>query len=165
MSNTIRSLAKARERQQAKAGEIPVTLGTLVSCATAQPPNVSALGMLLGQRDIPIKQSFLIGKIAKAVFAEIESYQESHKTLAEKYANKGSDGKAIILNAEGKPIAEGEQGRYDIPKDKLPAFESEHQDLLATEVSIPGQKINVNELHGAKMAPAYLMAIEWMIAE
>ena len=165
MSNKIRSIAKARERQQAKSGEITVSLGRLIHCGmqTEQNPFPS-LFVLVGQ-ELPIRQSFLLGKLTKSVSAEIEQYQASRKTLCEKYSEKDGEGKARMIDAEGKPVAEGQPGNYDIPKERMDDFSKEHQELIDTEVSIPGVKIKINDLAGVKISPAHVMALEWLICE
>lgn len=166
MSNKVRSIAKARERQQAKDGQITVTLARLVSSALQTKENPApALHHLLGQHEMPIRQSFLIGKIAKAVFEELEQYQKSYTDLYEKYAEKDDQGKARIIDAEGKQVAEGQSGRYDVSKEKQPEVQKELAELLATEVTIPGQQVKVSELQGVKIAPAYMMALDWLIGD
>lgn len=166
MSNKVRSIAKARERQQAKDGQITVTLARLVGSAMQTKENPApALHHLLGQHEMPIKQSFLIGKIANSVFEEIKAYQTTHTTLCEKYAEKDAAGKARILDAEGKQVAEGQPGSYDIPADKMADFNKELAELLETEVTISGQQVKVSELQGVKIAPAYMMALDWLIGD
>lgn len=157
MSNKIRSLAKARERQQAKAGMLTMTLSTLVT-------SEQSLGTLIGQA-LPIRASFQISKIVRLAGAELQGYQESRKTLCEKYANKDADGRPIMLGPDDKPVKEGEPGRYDIPADNLEAFNKEHAELLTVEVAIPGQQIKVSELGDVRIAPAHIMALDWLLTE
>lgn len=165
MSNKVRSIARARKLHDAKTGEIQVSLNQLIFCATQTEENpFPSLGVLLSQ-SLPIRQAFLLGKIAKAVGGEIEQYQATRKALCERYANKDGEGKAIMLGADDKPVAEGQPGRYDIPIESMEAFNKEHAELVATEVSIPGTKIKVNDLAGVKIAPVHLISLEWLIDE
>lgn len=160
MSGKVRSIEKARLRQQQRDGEITVSLLRLIN-------SNASLGVLIG-REMPIRQSHLLGKLARAVSLEIDQYNATHKTLCEKYANKDSDGKAVLFNAEGQPVAEADQPgvyKYDIPKEKLEDFNRESTELNETEVSIPGVKIKVGELEGVKIAPAHMMNLDWLIEE
>lgn len=114
---------------------------------------------------MPIRQSFLLGKLVRNVSSEVEQYEASRKTLCEKYANKTSDEKPRMIDSEGKEVAEGQPGRYDIPKDRMPDFDKEHADLLATEVTISGATMKINDLVGVKIAPAHMMNLDWLIEE
>lgn len=157
MSNKIRSLARAREKQQAKDGTITVTLAQLNQ-------SIGALSELTTQ-PIAIRTSFQIGKIIKAVNSEMEQYNASRTKLCEQYSNKDIEGKAIMVGADGKPIVEGQPGRYDIPKEKMPEFEKELAELLAIETQVPGQQIKVSDLNTVNIAPALLMNLEWLITD
>lgn len=165
MSSKIRSLKRERERREAKDSEIVVTLGQLINSAmqTEQNPQ-PALYVLLSRPEIPIATAHKIGKITRHVAEEIKSYQESYKALCEKYANKDGD-KPRIVDAEGKLVAEGQPGRYDIPKERDAEFQKEHNELVALEVSLPGQTIKVSELQGVRIAPMYTMALDWLLTE
>lgn len=165
MSSKIRSLKRERERREARDGQIPVTLSHLIGSAmpTEQNPQ-PALHVLITRPEIPIVASHKIGKIARQVFDEIKSYQESNKKLCEKYANKDGD-KARIVDAEGKLVAEGQTGRYDIPAEKMADYEREHAELVSLEVTLSGQTIKPAELQGVKIAPMYTMVLDWLIVE
>lgn len=166
MSNKVASIKKARERQQAKDGQISVTLAQLIGSAMQTKENPApSLQRLLADNAIPIRQSYLLGKITRSVFEEIKAYQSSHTALCEKHAERDSDGKARILDDEGKPVADGQPGMYDISADKMESFNKELAELLTTEVVIPGQQIKVSELQGVKIAPAHMMTLEWLIGD
>ena len=160
MSNNIRSLKRAKEKQQAKEGVIKVTLAQIIRSLGPQPEIPGAIDFLMSQA-LPIRTSFQLNKIAKAAIIEFQEYQAAKKTLCERLANKDKDGKAIILE-DGKPSTKGE---YDIPADKLVELEKEHADLIAMEVEIPGQQIKVGDLGDARIAPAHLMALEWLVID
>lgn len=154
----IRSMKRARDRQQAKVGEITISLGQALG-------STQSLNALLGMGEIPIRQSFLIGKKARSLSTDIEQYQVSRKALCERYAEKDADGKPRMIDGEGKVITDGRPGNYDISEAKMPEFEKEHQDLLATEVTIPGTKIKVNDLSGVKIAPAHVMSLDFLLKD
>src|SRR6185295_10569192 len=110
MSNRpkVRSLAKAKQDKEAQNGTMTVTLTVLQN-------SIAALNQLTAQ-PIPIRTSFLIGKIARAVITEMEQYRASLKSLQERLANKDDEGKPIMLEAvaatENSP---GLPERYDVP--------------------------------------------------
>lgn len=157
MSSKVRSLARARKLHNEKAGEIVVPLLGLIN-------SNSSLAVLIGCA-MPIRQSFLLAKLVKSVAAEIEQYQSANKVLCEKYANKDGEGKAVILDTEGKRVVEGQPGRYDIPEEKMVDFNREHHELIETEVSIPGVRIKVSDLNGVSIAPAHMVNLDWLIQE
>jgi len=143
----LRSMKRARERQQAKAGEITISLGQAIN-------STQSLNALLGMSEIPIRQSFLIGKIARSLSTEIEQYQASRKSLCERYAEKDGDKPRMI------PATDSQPEHYDIKN--MAELEKEHQELIATEVTIPGTKIKVSDLAGVKIAPAHVMNLDWL---
>lgn len=157
MSSKVRSLAKARERQQQKDGQITVSLHRLNS-------STASLGVLMGC-EMPIRQSFLLGKLVRIVSGEIEQYEASRKALCEKYADKTSEGKPRMIDLEGNEVAEGQPGSYDIPKEKMADFDKEHKELFTTEVTLSGAKLKVSDLAGVKIAPAHMMSLDWLIEE
>ena len=150
-------MKKARERHQQRDGQIAVSLHRLIN-------SNASLGVLIGC-EMPIRQSFLLGKLVRNVSSEIEQYEASRKALCEKYASKSADGKPRMVDAEGKEVAEGQPGRYDIPKEKMADFDKEHQELLTTEVSLSGARLKLNDLAGVKIAPAHMMNLDWLIEE
>lgn len=157
MSNKVRSMQREIEKRKFRDGVIATTLGELIQ-------SEQSLGVLIDQQ-LPIRASFQISKIVKAASVEIAQYQESRKLLCERHSNKDEDGKAIMLGNDNNPVAEGQPGRYDIPADKMPEFEKEHAELMATEVSIPGTQVKISELGSVTIAPANLMTLDWLITE
>lgn len=166
MSDRVRSMQKARERKQAQENPqtITATLAQLLQTLGQNPGFPGALDVLYGQ-PIPIKTSFRLCKIALAVGEEVKRFNETKKILCERFSNKDDEGKAIMLNAENRPIKEGEAGRYDIPPDKMADFEKEYGELIATEVTIPGQQIKIADIGNVTIAPAHLMNLEWLITD
>lgn len=157
MSSKVRSIQREIKRKAVKDGVVPVTLGQLLQ-------SIGALNYLTAQA-LAASVSFRIGRMLKAINGELEQYELSRKTLCERFSNKNAEGKAIMLNAKNEPIEEGQQGRYDIPKEKMEEFEKELTELSAVEVELPGQQIHVSDLGSVNIAPAHLMILDWMIAE
>lgn len=177
MSGRARSMARAGKRRQAAAesknGVIAVTLQQLLnSIPQMETPHIpGALSVLISQ-PIPITVSFRLGKIVRAVNAELEEFQAQRTKLLERFANKDGAGKPIMLDAKGKRIvasAEGEPqapgGDYDIPSDKQAEYKKEVGDLAAVQVEIPGQQIKISDLGDIKMAAGHMMQLEWLIID
>ena len=143
---------------------IAAKLEDLLNSLGPDPQMPGALNILCGQ-SLPIVLSFRLLKLVHAVNLELEQYQAARKLLCERFAKKDEEGKAIMVSHDGSPLVEGQPGKYDIPDDKMPEFNKELQTLLATEVSIPGKQIKVLELSSVRMAPAHLMALEWLVVE
>lgn len=154
MSNKIRPIKEERERRQAEG--ITVTLRDLLTSQTSL--------SVLCQQQLPIRKSFELSKIAKSMSAELENYQAAHKTLCERYANSDDDG-PIMLNEKGERVGYQEGARYDIPKDKQDEFNKELEELLATEVSLPGAQLKINDLGNISLASVHVMALDWLLTE
>lgn len=160
MTNKVRSIARAinRKAEQDAASEgLKVTLGQLLQFQTPGNP----LDLLI-RYPIPIKTSYRLSKIAKAVDSELDEYQAALKTLLERYANKDAEGKIVILGDDGKRVTEG-SGQPDIPADKKADVQREHGELLTTEVTIPGKQIAINELGDIQMSAANLLSLDWLL--
>lgn len=125
---------------------IAVTLGQLIN-------STQSIGALISQ-PMPIRTSFQLGKLVRAINLELEQYQSSRKELCERHAEKDSEGKAKMLD-DGQ--------RYDIKK--MEEFDREHQELTAVEVTIPGSRIKVSDLGTVSIAPAHLLNLEWLLVE
>jgi len=147
MSNKLRSIKKGAP---ANADGVKVTIEELLASR-------GPLQVLLTQ-PLPARLAFRLTKLAKAVTAELETYEETRKALCERYADKDDDGRP-------KKIGEGSEERFDIPEAKMPELEAEHKDLLQSEVTIAGQRIKLNDISGISIAPAHLISLAWLVEE
>lgn len=156
MSNKVSSIKREIEKRK-EVSCIAVSLEKLIN-------STQSLGVIIGQQ-IPIAISFKISKMVKAINSEIEQYTASHKILCERFANKDSEGNAIILDLNDKPVDKDQPGRYDIPENKLEEFKKENASLLSVEVNIPGNHVKVSQLGNISIEPAHLMTLDWLFTE
>lgn len=166
MSNKIRSIQREREKRQAKEGELDLTISELIVCGVQSQQNPTpSLSVLLGDPNIPIRESLLIARVAKTMQGEIETYEAIRKALCEKYAEKDEKGVPRMVDAEGKQVTGDQPGRYDISPEKMADFNKEHQELLGTRITIPGAKVRASDLAEVKIAPVHLMNLTWLLED
>jgi hypothetical protein len=154
----IRSLAKAKENREAKAGTLTATIAELEN-------SIPALNALMVQ-PIPICTSHLINKIAAALNSEIEQYRNTVRKMGERLANKDAEGKPVILASVAATETEGEiPERFEISPENEAKGTKEMESLRGMIVDIPGKKINIRDLSSAALAPALESRLHWMISE
>lgn len=160
MSNKIRSMEKARQRKQSEAG-ITVTLNQLVRSA-------GALGELCGQ-PLPIVLSYQLSKITKAVNVELTQYNESTKTLSDRYALKDDEGNVIKKDGKGEVITDDSkaaQYMITLDPDKIAEANKELNELGEMEVVIPGEQVKIADIPATvAIAPSLLSLIDWLVVE
>lgn len=108
--------------------------------------SVEALRKLQTQ-DFPIKVSFAITKNVKALEMAFETYQDEYKKLIKKYGEE----------AENKAVKIKDEYKADFQKDLA--------ELLSLKNDVSVSTIKIDDLADAKLSPADLMAIEYMIEE
>jgi len=126
------------ESKQIKRGnkKMKVKVGQLVG--SSEP-----LGKLMTQ-PMPSATAFRCAKTLKAVQAELESYEEARKNLIEQH---GKDG-------EIKPEDKGWK-----------KFIAGMEELMETEVKVDAEKIKEENLSKVEIAPADILALDWIIEE
>ena len=93
---------------------------------------------------MPISTAFRLSSILKKVQGVLETYDENRKLLIEKH---GKDGE---ISPESKNFKK---------------FVEEMNELLATEEKLDVEKIDQSSLSKVEIAPAQLIALEWLINE
>lgn len=109
-----------------------------------------ALGFLISQ-PIPITVALSLRRTVKAINSELETYTETQKALCVKHG----------------VVTETPNGGWSTefkPEEKA-AFEQEYQELIAAEITIPGQMIKAEVLAGISITTADLLALSWLITE
>lgn len=87
---------------------------------------------MLGSKHLPVKIAFAIHKNARTVEAALKAYDETRKSLIERYAKKDD---------EGKPIAE--DGNYII--ENAESFNADITDLLAEKTEVDVHMVHIDE--------------------
>ena len=113
-----------------------LTLGTIVG---SQEP----IGKLM-TATMPISTAFRLSSILKKVQGVLETYDENRKTLIEKH---------------------GENGEITPESKNFKKFVEEMNELLGTETKKKKKKIDQSSLSKVEIAPADLIALEWLIKE
>lgn len=91
--------------------------------------------------DMPIAEAFLWGKLVKAINEELGQFEDCRKKLVDKYATE-------------------EDGKYSLPPENKDAFNNEVQKLLAIEVKMNIQPLDIASLGDIKISAIDVLALE-----
>ena len=101
------------------------------------------------QHEFTGKQSFIIGRILKALNNEAEMFNKTREEMLKKYAAVNEEGKIIVIDGNVK-IREGEMGN----------FQKEINELLYTLLEINVNKIPLDWLENLKLTPQEMLILE-----
>jgi len=91
---------------------------------------------------IPVKASYWLGKIAEHVEREAEAFNRARNKLIQETGQKAKD-----------PAGKEQSDLFNIPPDKIEAFNAEVEELLNEEITIPVGKFSL-ALFGEVDVPA-----------
>lgn len=141
MSGKVRSIQRARDQKAAENATITATLAELLNSQGAL--------QVLANQPFPASLSFKISKIMKAVMAELKTCDETRLKLCGQYG---------VLNQE--------TDTYEFPdKTKLEELNKEYAELVKTEVTIPGERLDPDRLPELSISPSNLVVLGWLIKE
>jgi hypothetical protein len=106
-----------------------------------------ALSRLVAQ-PAPGKLAYRLAKVAKAVKAELDTYESARRPLCERLGELNEDKSA-----------------FEFKGDNAEAFKREHDELLAEETKLDVGHLNVDDLGNLQISGADLLALEWLITE
>jgi len=92
--------------------------------------NNPVLRNLAESKDVPVRISFRLARVLKALDENLKIYLSAKQKLIEKYCKR---------DEKGEPIVENNQ--YTIPPDNLETFQKEYFELLALEIDLGVDKI------------------------
>ena len=95
---------------------------------------------------LPAHLTFRIAKLAQAVESVIQDFQKTHQGLLEKYGTKNEQG-------------------FSVPGDKLEAFNTELNEVLAVEIELPGDKLTSEQIAFASISVQDILALQWMFSD
>ena len=101
------------------------------------------------QHEFTGKQSFIIGRILKALNNEAEMFNKTREEMLKKYAAVNEEGKIIVIDGNVK-IKEGEMAN----------FQKEINELLYTLLEINVNKIPLDWLENLKLTPQEMLILE-----
>lgn len=104
----------------------------------------------LAQKDFKAKLAWSIARLLKAAEAEIQSFNETRMDLIRKYGEKDDNGELIT----------DEKGNCTLVKDKVQDFNTELNELLASEIEINANPINIEMLEDLDFTPADMSVLE-----
>lgn len=104
----------------------------------------------LAQKDFKAKLAWSIARLLKAAEAEIQSFNETRMDLIRKYGEKDDNGELIT----------DEKGNCTLIKDKVQDFNAELNELLASEIEINANPINIEMLEDLDFTPADMSVLE-----
>lgn len=100
---------------------------------------------------MPAKQSFKILRILKAVDAEYASIEEIQRNIVINYGKKDENDE-FMLDSENQGYLIADEYQDKVAK--------ELEELMASEIELDCDKINMNVLDNISLSPSQLLAIE-----
>ena len=126
---------------------IEATVGEIVE-------SISALQKLIN-KPLKTKVAFQVARISREIDKEFNVFQESKKTLIEKYGERNESGELITTI----------EGNYTIPKENIESFNNEMKDILEEVVQLNANKIKLDDLDGETFTPIEIHPLEIFIEE
>ena len=102
---------------------------------------------------LPVAVSFKVGKIIKALNAELEVYNETRKKRIQELGE-------VTKDHEGKPTK-----NYQVTEANLLVWEKEHKELVEREVEINIHPLKLSDLGDEKLEPTVFAELDWLITE
>ena len=98
----------------------------------------------MSNKEMPIKTSFKVARIAKELDKEYQLFNETRRKAIETYGEKDENGELKI----------DDKGNVALIQDKIETFSSEMSELLNNEVSLNTEPFTITELEGITLTPA-----------
>lgn len=125
-----------------------IKLGQIVNAAYAPAPETPSAFQALYQQPVKAHAAFRLKKIARDIALHVEMYEDTRLELCKKYGT-----------------LDEETQNYKIEPDSIERFTKEFHELLATEVEIDFEPLNVFALGDAKMSPSQLQVLDWLFTD
>ena len=109
---------------------------------------------LIGQK-LTARGAFKVSKLVKAINKEYEIFDETRRTIVEKYASRDEAGE----------IQTNEDGNVQIKKELEQDFITELQNLLQTELELNTPKLTFAEIENCEFTPAQVEILENFIED
>ena len=110
---------------------------------------------LLLNQPMNARAAYRVTRLAKALDAEYELFIDGQRKLIDKYGAHDDNGELIEL----------ENGAIKIQEDKIDECNRELQELVATEVEINADKIQMSDLENTNLTPNQLITLMPFIEE
>lgn len=107
----------------------------------------------LSNTQLKAKLAWSVSRILKMAEVELQQFNDTRMQLIIKYGQKDENGELIT----------DEKGNCSIEKEHLVEFNSELNELLATEITINANKLNIEDLENINFTPSEITSIEAFI--
>lgn len=104
----------------------------------------------LAQKDFKAKLAWQVARLLKSAEAEIQSFNETRMNLIKKYGEKDENGELIT----------DENGNCKILPEGIETFTNELNELIASEVEINANKLDINLFGDTDFTPSDMAALE-----
>lgn len=120
---------------------ITVTLGELME-------SQAAFRSLMGQA-VPAATSYRLQRLARRIEVELESCEQARQEACRRHGTLSADGR-----------------RFEFPPEGREPFQQELEDLLATEIALPGEPLSLAQLGDRTvLSGAEMYCLTWLISE
>ena len=126
-----------------------LTLQQLIDSLAAPEGKTAALQQFAEDDRLPIKTAYWAGKVVKKALREIGDY---------------NDARVKLLTSVGATLIEG-TNRFKLTPEQIVAFDAAHQELLNTEIELPGNPFALEQLGNAQISAAAMAKLDWLIVE
>jgi hypothetical protein len=98
---------------------------------------------------LPSSLSYKISRLSKSIKSELETFEETRIEICNRLGEKSEDDKSYVIKDENKE-----------------EFTSELNNLINTEIELPGEKIQVEQLSDrVELSPFSFLQLDWLIKE
>lgn len=104
----------------------------------------------LSQKELKARLALTIARLLKEAEREIQNFNEVRMNLINKYGEKDEKGELIT----------DDKGNCKILPEGIETFSKELNDLVATDVEINANKLNLNDLDSLDFTPSDMAALE-----
>ena len=121
---------------------ITITLEELVNCADGLKS--------LSQKQLKARPAYTVGKLLKAVDAEMNEFNTARMNLIKKYGDKDNNNELIT----------DENGNVHIPNEAINTFNQELQELLGASIELNVNKIKLNDIGEVDFTPGEMAQLD-----
>lgn len=108
----------------------------------------------LFRKELSVKISYKLKTLNKILIQEYEQFEESRKSLIDKYALKNDDGSVVVKD-----------NLVQFDNDNLILFNKDFETLVNIDFEIGFEAININDLGDINISPFDLMVLDEFITD
>ena len=108
----------------------------------------------LFRKELSVKISYKLKRLNKMLIQEYEQFEESRKSLIDKYALKSDEGSVVVKD-----------NLVQFDNDNLILFNKDFETLANIDFEIDFESININDLGDINISPFDLMVLDEFIVD